>query len=78
MSAVRYLTSVVLPKHSGGRLDGVPMTSNNIPDNDLVKTPLAERITEVYWLRVGDTGLGPEQATTMRAEFESRVAEAPS
>ncbi len=40
-----------------------------------MKTPLAERITEVYWLRVRDTGLGREQATTMRAELESRVAE---
>ena len=40
-----------------------------------MKTPLAERITEVYWLRVRDTGLGQQQATTMRAELESRVAE---
>ncbi len=45
------------------------MTPNNIPDSDLVKTPLAERITEVYWLRVRDTGLGQAQATTMRAEL---------
>ncbi len=51
------------------------MTTNNSPDSDLEKTPLAERITEVYWLRVRDTGLGQEQATTMRAELGSRVAE---
>ncbi len=51
------------------------MTPNNIPDAYPEKTPLAERITEVYWLRVRDTGLGQEQATTMRAELESRVAE---
>jgi len=51
------------------------MTTHNIPDSDLEKTPLAERITEVYWLRVRDTGLGQKQATTMRAELGSRVAE---
>ncbi len=45
------------------------------PNSDPEKTPLAERITEVYWLRVRDTGLGQEQATTMWAELESRVAE---
>ena len=53
----------------------MPDDPNNIPDSDPVKTPLAERITAVYWLRVRDTGLGQEQATTMRAELESRVAE---
>ena len=51
------------------------MTTNNLPDSDLEKTPLAERITEVYWLRVRDTGLGQKHATTMRAELGSRVAE---
>ncbi len=40
-----------------------------------LSTALAKRITEVCWLRVRDTGLGQEQATTMRAELESRVAE---
>ncbi len=51
------------------------MTPNNIPDSDLEKTPLAERTTEVYWLRIRDTGLGQEQARTVRSELESRVAE---
>ena len=51
------------------------MTPNHSAHSDMEKTPLAERITDVYWLRVRDTGLGQEQATTMRAELESRVAE---
>ncbi|MCH8936313.1 MAG: hypothetical protein IIB90_11365 [Gemmatimonadetes bacterium] len=51
------------------------MTTNNLPDSDLGETPLAERITEVYWLRVRDTGIGQKHATTMRAELGGRVAE---
>ncbi len=51
------------------------MTPNHIAHSDMEKTPLAERITEVYWLRVRDTGLGQEQAATMRVELERRVAE---
>jgi len=35
---------------------------------------LAKRITEVYWLRVRDTGLGQAQTKTARIELETSVA----
>jgi len=41
---------------------------------DLDKTSLAARITEVYWRRVRETGLGEKQAKAMRSELRSQVA----
>ncbi len=49
--------------------------SDNTPPEDLDKEPLVVRITEVYWTRVRDTGLGEKQATVMRSELKLRVAE---
>ena len=48
--------------------------SDLAPLEDPDKAPLAERITEVYWRRVRDTGLGEEQARAMRTELRLRVA----
>ena len=45
------------------------------PLEDPEKAPLVVRITEVYWRRVRDTGLGEKQARTMRGELGLRVAE---
>ena len=45
-------------------------TSLEDPD----KTSLAARITEVYWRRVRETGLGEKQAKAMRSELRSQVA----
>ena len=45
------------------------------PPEDPAKAPLAVRITEVYWRRVRDTGLGERQAAAMRDELSLRVAE---
>ena len=40
---------------------------------DPSKTSLAARITEVYWRRVRETGLGEKQAKAMRSELRSQV-----
>ena len=45
------------------------------PLEDPEKASLVVRITEVYWRRVRDTGLGEKQAGTMRGELGLRVAE---
>ena len=42
--------------------------------DDPSKTSLAARITEVYWQRVRETGLGEKQAKAMRNELRSQVA----
>ena len=39
------------------------------------KAPLVLRITDVYWRRVRDTGLGDRQAAAMRDELSLRVVE---
>ena len=50
---------------------------SNHPDfsslEDPDKTSLAARITEVYWRRVRETGLGEKQAKAMRSELRSQV-----
>jgi hypothetical protein len=45
-----------------------------IPNSDPDDASLAKRITEVYWRRVRDTGLGEEQDRAMRDELRVRVA----
>ena len=51
------------------------MTPSGIPDGDFEETPLEQRIGEVYWLRVRDTGLGQEQAAAIRGELEGKIAD---
>jgi len=49
--------------------------SDGTHPSDPAKTPLAVRITEVYWRRVRDTGLREQQAKTLRDELSVRVTE---
>ena len=45
--------------------------SGAAPEEEL---PLAERITNVYWLRVRGTGLGEAQSKAFRGELSTRIA----
>ena len=66
---MRFKDLILAPEKANS---GQRTLKEQIPTNNPDDAPMAERITEVYWHRVRDTGLGEAQDRAMRSELRDR------